>query len=60
MDTFVQKKRLAIVTDFDGTLMEQDVGDELMEALKVSEHPAVRAVSARFARREIGYYDWIE
>ncbi|KIL42557.1 hypothetical protein SD70_01110 [Gordoniibacillus kamchatkensis] len=50
---------LALVTDFDGTLMEQDVGDELMEALGVRSHPAVLAASARGRRGEIGSYDWI-
>jgi 2,3-diketo-5-methylthio-1-phosphopentane phosphatase len=52
--------RLAIVTDFDGTLMEQDVGDEIMEALGIFAHPAVREASARSRRGEIGSYEWIQ
>jgi 2-hydroxy-3-keto-5-methylthiopentenyl-1-phosphate phosphatase len=56
----VSDTRLALVTDFDGTLMEQDVGDELMEALGVFAHPAVREASARLSRREAGSYDWIQ
>lgn len=53
-------QRLVIVTDFDGTLMEQDVGDEIMDTLGIREHPAVRDASARVRRRETGSYDWIQ
>jgi 2,3-diketo-5-methylthio-1-phosphopentane phosphatase len=60
MTTDNKTSRLAIVTDFDGTLMEQDVGDELMEALGIFGLPAVRAASARSRRGEIGSYDWIQ
>ena len=34
-------QKIAVVTDFDGTLMEQDVGDILMEGLDVLIEPRV-------------------
>jgi 2-hydroxy-3-keto-5-methylthiopentenyl-1-phosphate phosphatase len=52
--------QLAVVTDFDGTLMHQDVGDEIMHALGVFREPAAIEASGRVARREIGSMEWIK
>jgi 2,3-diketo-5-methylthio-1-phosphopentane phosphatase len=51
---------LALVTDFDGTLMNQDVGDELMEALGVLGHPSLREAVRRMNRGEAGSTAWIQ
>lgn len=51
--------KLAIITDFDGTLMEQDVGDHLMKSLGVIEHPSVLEAGRRFVNKEIGSLEWI-
>lgn len=50
---------LALVTDFDGTLMHQDVGDELMEALGIIGHPSMREAVRRMNLGEVGSTAWI-
>lgn len=51
---------LHIVTDFDGTLMHQDVGDEIMHTLGVVERPETREVSRLFMEKKIGTAKWIQ
>lgn len=51
---------LHIVTDFDGTLMHEDVGDELMEALGVVREPVMQEAVRRYRNKEIGSKGWIE
>ena len=45
---------------FDGTLMEQDVGDVLMGSLGVFSEPQVTLASRLFREKEIGSLAWIE
>ncbi|UJF32400.1 MtnX-like HAD-IB family phosphatase [Paenibacillus hexagrammi] len=52
--------KIAVVTDFDGTLMEQDVGSTIMKQLGVEQESQLIEVLARFKRKEIGSYTWIE
>lgn len=51
---------LVVVTDFDGTLMEQDVGDVIMERLGVLERPESIESSKRYLRKEIGSMEWLQ
>ncbi|WP_409342332.1 MtnX-like HAD-IB family phosphatase [Paenibacillus sp. MBLB4367] len=51
---------LVIVTDFDGTLMKEDVGDILMKELGVMERPETQEVTRKFIDRELGTMKWIE
>jgi 2-hydroxy-3-keto-5-methylthiopentenyl-1-phosphate phosphatase len=53
-------KQLAVVTDFDGTLMLEDVGDFLMDRLKVREQPETKLVSRMFKEKKIGSLEWIK
>jgi 2-hydroxy-3-keto-5-methylthiopentenyl-1-phosphate phosphatase len=53
-------QKVAVVTDFDGTLMEQDVGDVLMEELGVLSEPQVKEASRLFREKKIGSLAWIE
>ncbi|TBL76293.1 MtnX-like HAD-IB family phosphatase [Paenibacillus thalictri] len=52
--------KLAVVTDFDGTLMHQDVGDYLMEELGVTDLPEVRQMSRLVREKKIGSMEWIK
>lgn len=51
---------LHIVTDFDGTLMHQDVGDEIMHGLGVLERPETKEVTRLFMEKKIGTAAWIK
>ncbi|WP_171682502.1 MtnX-like HAD-IB family phosphatase [Paenibacillus planticolens] len=51
--------KIAVVTDFDGTLMEQDVGDELMLAMDVLTQPQVVEASRLFGAKKAGSLAWI-
>lgn len=51
---------LRIITDFDGTLMHQDVGDTLMKTLGVTEQEDVQEASRLFREKIIGSYEWIK
>ncbi|MDR6881699.1 MtnX-like HAD-IB family phosphatase [Bacillus sp. 3255] len=53
-------QRIAVVTDFDGTLMEQDVGDEIMDRLAITSHPQVVEASRLFREKKAGSLAWIE
>ncbi|MBD0383553.1 MtnX-like HAD-IB family phosphatase [Paenibacillus sedimenti] len=53
-------QKIAIVTDFDGTLMEQDVGNILMSELGVDAEPEVVEVSGLYREKKIGSLAWIE
>jgi 2-hydroxy-3-keto-5-methylthiopentenyl-1-phosphate phosphatase len=53
-------QKIAVVTDFDGTLMEQDVGDVLMEGLGVLNEPQVVEASRLFREKKVGSLAWIE
>ncbi|MNI09174.1 2-hydroxy-3-keto-5-methylthiopentenyl-1-phosphate phosphatase [compost metagenome] len=53
-------RKLAVVTDFDGTLMEHDVGVEVMNALGVVDNPKVDEAIARYRNKEIGSLEWIK
>ncbi|MGO4271318.1 MtnX-like HAD-IB family phosphatase [Paenibacillus sp. TAF58] len=53
-------QKIAVVTDFDGTLMEQDVGDILMEGLGVLIEPRVVEASRQFHEKKVGSLAWIE
>lgn len=53
-------QKIAVVTDFDGTLMEQDVGDVLMEELGVLSEPQVTLASRLFREKKVGSLAWIE
>ena len=55
----MEKGQLVVVTDFDGTLMEQDVGATLMKELGVEDRPDVRGKLERFLNKEIGSREWI-
>lgn len=50
---------LHVVTDFDGTLMHQDVGDTLMRELGVLEEAETMEVTRLFREKKIGSLDWI-
>ncbi|WP_167859392.1 MtnX-like HAD-IB family phosphatase [Paenibacillus cymbidii] len=50
---------LYVVTDFDGTLMHEDVGDELMEALGVVRDPALQEAVRKLRTKEGGSREWI-
>ncbi|SDO81602.1 Haloacid Dehalogenase superfamily, subfamily IB, phosphoserine phosphatase-like/2,3-diketo-5-methylthio-1-phosphopentane phosphatase [Paenibacillus sp. yr247] len=52
--------KIAVVTDFDGTLMEQDVGDMLMEELGVLNEKQVIEASRLFREKKVGSLAWIE
>ncbi|MEC0228173.1 MtnX-like HAD-IB family phosphatase [Paenibacillus alba] len=52
--------KIAVVTDFDGTLMEQDVGDVLMEELGIVHAPQVMEASQLFREKKVGSLAWIE
>lgn len=52
--------QLAIITDFDGTLMEQDVGVAIERKLGLLRQPQVQEATDRFRRKEIGSYEWIQ
>lgn len=52
--------KIAIVTDFDGTLMEQDVGDEIMDLLDITKHAQVVEASRLFREKKVGSLAWIE
>ncbi|WP_248928162.1 MtnX-like HAD-IB family phosphatase [Paenibacillus hamazuiensis] len=52
--------KLAVVTDFDGTLMHQDVGDYLMEHLRVMEEPGTEEIRRLFREKKIGSFEWIK
>lgn len=52
--------KLAVVTDFDGTLMQQDVGVDLMVATGVEQHPTVLEATRKFRAREMGSLEWIQ
>ncbi|MCD1259912.1 MtnX-like HAD-IB family phosphatase [Paenibacillus athensensis] len=49
-----------MITDFDGTLMEQDVGVAIERKLGLLRQPQVLEATDRFRRKEIGSYDWIQ
>lgn len=49
---------VAIITDFDGTLMHQDVGDILMEQLGVLEEKQSIEAALRYKRKEHGSMEW--
>jgi 2-hydroxy-3-keto-5-methylthiopentenyl-1-phosphate phosphatase len=51
---------LVVITDFDGTLMEQDVGDVLMEQLGVLEQPESLKASAGYKNKEFGSMVWAQ
>lgn len=53
-------QKITVVTDFDGTLMEQDVGDVLMEGLDVLNEPQVTLASRLFREKKVGSLAWIE
>ncbi|KRF42730.1 MtnX-like HAD-IB family phosphatase [Paenibacillus sp. Soil787] len=53
-------QKIAVVTDFDGTLMEQDVGDVIMEGLGVINEPQVTLASRLFREKKVGSLAWIE
>ncbi|MGN7382355.1 MtnX-like HAD-IB family phosphatase [Paenibacillus sp. SAFN-117] len=46
--------KLAVVTDFDGTLMQQDVGDLLMKKAGVEKEPAVVEAYRQFDAGQVG------
>lgn len=52
--------KIAVVTDFDGTLMGQDVGDVLMEGLDVLNEPKAIEASRHFREKKVGSLAWIE
>jgi 2-hydroxy-3-keto-5-methylthiopentenyl-1-phosphate phosphatase len=52
--------KLAVITDFDGTLMEQDVGNEIMHALGIKREARVIEAGQRVANKEIGSLGWIQ
>jgi 2-hydroxy-3-keto-5-methylthiopentenyl-1-phosphate phosphatase len=52
--------KLAVVTDFDGTLMLQDVGVEVMVATGVSKQPIVQEATRKLRAREMGSLEWIQ
>ncbi|MVP01801.1 MtnX-like HAD-IB family phosphatase [Paenibacillus lutrae] len=51
--------QLVVVTDFDGTLMHEDVGAMLMQELGVEEKPETKEMLAKFLNKEIGSREWI-
>lgn len=51
---------LHVVADFDGTLMHQDVGDEIVYALGLEERPETKEVSRLFMEKKIGTAEWIK
>ncbi|MCY9691790.1 HAD family hydrolase [Paenibacillus alginolyticus] len=53
-------QKIAVVTDFDGTLMEQNVGGVLMEGLDVLDEPQVPLASRLFREKKVGSLAWIE
>jgi 2-hydroxy-3-keto-5-methylthiopentenyl-1-phosphate phosphatase len=53
-------ERLAVITDFDGTLMEQDVGNKVMEALGIYNLPEVIKASQRAREQQIGSTELIK
>lgn len=53
-------QKIAIVTDFDGTLMEQDVGNVLMRELGIDVEPRVVELIQQFREKKIGSLPWIE
>ncbi len=53
-------QRLAVITDFDGTLMEQDVGSVIMKALGVFERPEIIEAMARANEEQIGSMELIK
>ncbi len=53
-------KSLQVIVDFDGTLMKQDVGDTLMERLRISEHPQAVENLRRVVGGEAGSSEWIK
>ncbi|KRE45743.1 MtnX-like HAD-IB family phosphatase [Paenibacillus sp. Soil724D2] len=53
-------QKIVVVTDFDGTLMDQDVGDVLMEGLDVLNEPKVTEASRLFREKKVGSLAWIE
>lgn len=50
---------LHVVTDFDGTLMHEDVGDLLMQSLGVLEEEGAREASRLMKERKAGSRAWI-
>ncbi|NEW09819.1 MtnX-like HAD-IB family phosphatase [Paenibacillus sp. SYP-B3998] len=52
--------KVAVVTDFDGTLMEQDVGNVLMKELEVDATAQVIEMTRQYNERIIGSLPWIE
>ncbi|NRF95426.1 hypothetical protein HQN89_31635 [Paenibacillus frigoriresistens] len=53
-------QKIAVITDFDGTLMEQNVGGVLMEGLDVLDEPQVPLASRLFREKKVGSLAWIE
>ncbi|TXK75141.1 MtnX-like HAD-IB family phosphatase [Paenibacillus sp. N3.4] len=53
-------QKVVVVTDFDGTLMEQDVGDLIMDTLGVTEEPEVVEASRLFSEKKVGSSAWIK
>ena len=52
-------KKFVVVTDFDGTLMEQDVSDAIMEALGIDRTPELKAVVERIWAGTAGSKEWL-
>jgi 2,3-diketo-5-methylthio-1-phosphopentane phosphatase len=50
---------LVVVTDFDGTLMEQDVGDSIMDTLGINDTQEMQEVTRRFWGKEVGSKHWV-
>lgn len=51
---------LHVVTDFDGTLMHHDVGNEIMQALGLVDHEEIKEITRRFLDKQIGTGEWIK
>lgn len=58
--THMDNNNLVIVTDFDGTLMKEDVGDTVMKELGILEREETIEVTRKFIGKEIGTMKWIE